>query len=273
MNAISNQSDAKLARRSLARRMEGHKALTVTIAFVAFMGLWHLYVAFIYDSPFIKLPTIPNTIQAFIDLIRSGELQVAAGESFWVLLIGSVPAIIAGTVFGLLIGSSWRADTALSPYIFAFFSTPFPALIPVFILIFGLGVSGKAAIVFTLVVVTMLLQTIAGVKNVDIRYLEAARAFGSPAWRTLIEVQFPAALPFIVAGIRLAIGRALVGVVIAEFDTALSGLGALIFKWAGRIQLPKAFVAALIFSITGILLAAVLRSIERRLERWKLSET
>ena len=122
-------------------------------------------------------------------------------------------------------------------------------MIPIFILLFGLGIIGKGTIVFTLVVTTVLLQTVAGVKTVDARFIEAARSLGTSRRRMLVDVQLPAALAFIIAGIRLAIGRALVGVVVAEFDTALSGLGALIFGYAGRLQLSNALVPALIFAV------------------------
>jgi ABC-type nitrate/sulfonate/bicarbonate transport system permease component len=113
------------------------------------------------------------------------------------------------------------------------------------------------------------LQTVAGVKSVDPRFLESARSFGSSGRRMLFEVQLPAALAFIVAGIRLAVGRALVGVVIAEFDTALSGLGALIFRYAGRLRLSEAFVPAIILALTGILASIGLRVLEKRYERWR----
>jgi len=184
-------------------------------------------------------------------------------------LLGSIPGIVLGILFGLIIGAVRPLNTSLSPYIFAFYATPFPALIPIFVLLFGLGNLGKSMIVFTLVITTVVLQTVAGVQNVDARFLEVARSFGSHPARTLLEVQLPASMSFIVAGIRLAIGRALVGVVVAEFDTALSGLGALIFRYSGRLQLSHAFVPAVVFSVTGIVVYIALRKAEQGLEKWR----
>ena len=152
-----------------------------------------------HESP-IDLPTPASTWTAFLELMESGELQEATRESFTVLFVGGVPGVVLGILAGLVVGASRPLDTALSPYIFAFFATPFPALIPIFVLLFGLGVIGKGMIVFTLVVTTVLLQTVAGVKSVDPRFLESARSFGSSRLRMLFEVQLPAALSFIVAG-------------------------------------------------------------------------
>jgi ABC-type nitrate/sulfonate/bicarbonate transport system permease component len=259
---------ATAPKRYVRGRVRIARGVIVVATFFVLLALWQGYVTFIYDSP-IALPTPASTWEAFLELVESGELQEALVESFTVLLAGGVPGVVIGIFAGLAIGATRPLDTAFSPYIFAFYATPFPALIPIFILLFGLGVVGKGMIVFTLVVTTVLLQTVAGVKTVDPRFLEAARSFGSSAPRMLFEVQMPAAMSFIVAGVRLAVGRALVGVVIAEFDTALSGLGALIFRYAGRLQLSEAFVPAVVLAATGIVLSIVLRRLEMRFERWR----
>lgn len=251
----------------LGPRVDLPRLAFIGAIFVVILLTWQGYVSLVYDQA-IPLPTPVSTIQAFIEMSESGELQEASLESAQVLLLGSIPGIVLGIAFGLIIGGIRPLDTSLAPYIYAFYATPFPALIPIFVLLFGLGNVGKSMIVFTLVVVTVLLQTVAGVRNVDVRFLEVARSFGSPPARTLLEVHLPASMVFIVVGIRLAIGRALVGVVVAEFDTALSGLGALIFRYSER-SLSHAFVPALVFSVTGILVYVALRKAEQRLERWR----
>jgi sulfonate transport system permease protein len=249
-------------------RRNRQQIVVVGGTFVVLLAAWQLYVSVIYESP-ITLPTPGSTVRAFIDMMESGELPDAMLESGEVLVVGSIPGVILGVVMGLFIGGFRPLDTALGPYLFAFYATPFPALIPIFVLLFGLDVLGKGMIVFTLVWTAVLLQTIAGVKSVDDRFLEVSRSFGSSPLRTLFEVQFPASLSFIVAGIRLAIGRALVGVVIAEFDTALSGLGALIFRHSGRLRLSEAFVPAVVLAVIGIVLSVLLRKAEARFEVWR----
>jgi ABC-type nitrate/sulfonate/bicarbonate transport system permease component len=252
----------------LRQRPDWSRLAFIGAVFVIILLVWQGYVTFVYDRP-IPLPTPGSTIGAFLEMSASGELWQASFESAQVLVLGAIPGIVLGIALGLVIGSIPPLNTSLAPYIYAFYATPFPALIPIFVLLFGLGNTGKAMIVFTLVITTVLLQTIAGVRNVDARFLEVARSFGSPPARTLLEVHLPASMTFIVAGIRLAIGRALVGVVVAEFDTALSGLGALIFRYSGRLALSHAFVPAVVFSVTGILIYVSLRKAEQHLEKWR----
>lgn len=261
-------TNATTESRDTRRRSRLGRAAVVVTTFLVILALWQSYVMYVYESPS-QLPTPGSTWDALLGLIESGQLQEAMRESFSVLLVGGIPGVVFGILAGLIIGATRPLDTEFTPYVFAFFATPFPAMIPIFILLFGLGIFGKGMIVFTLVVTTALLQTVAGVKGVDARFLEAARAFGSSKRRMLFEIQLPAALSFIVAGIRLAVGRSLVGVVIAEFDTALSGLGALIFRFAGRLRLSEAFVPAAILALTGIIASIVLRRLEARFERWR----
>jgi len=123
--------------------------------------------------------------------------------------------------------------------------------------------------VFFLVWITVVLQTIAGIRNVDPTYLEVASAFRTPHWRRWFAITFPAALPFVIAGIRLAIGRALVGVVVAEFETAVTGLGGLILLRAQQLDLAAAAVPALFLAAVGISITAALRAWEQRLKVWK----
>jgi len=269
-DAVPAPVAARRASRLDPRRYDLKRVAIVSGTFVLFLLAWHGFVTYVYEGALQEfLPTPASTVRAFRDLMATGDLQEAIRESGEVFVAGSIPAVVLGIALGLVIGAVRPLDTALAPYLFGFYATPFPALIPIFVLVFGLDLLGKGMIVFTLVITTMLLQTIAGVKSVDPRFLEAARAFGSSPVRTLVEVQLPAAMSFIVAGIRLAVGRALVGVVIAEFDTALSGLGALIFRNAGRLRLSEAFVPAVLLAIVGIVLSVILRRAERRLERWR----
>ncbi|HXF56219.1 MAG TPA: ABC transporter permease [Actinomycetota bacterium] len=216
-----------------------------------------------------ELPTPTSTWLALVEMARSGELWTATKESGLVLLVGTVPAIVLGIAMGVVIGGLRPLDVAFAPYLYAFYSTPFVALIPLFLLVFGVGFKGKVAIVFTLVWLPVLLQTIAGVRDVDPRLLEVGRSFRASEWRMLFEVRLPAAMSLIVAGIRLAVGRALVGVVVAEFDTAFSGLGAEIFRYSQRFRLSHALVPALVLAATGIVLTALLHRAEHRLERWR----
>jgi ABC-type nitrate/sulfonate/bicarbonate transport system permease component len=244
--------------RKAAPRVRLRKFLIWLATFGALLAIWQLYVN--RADSILDLPTPLSTVKAAYEMTVDGELGEALASSFAVLAAGAIPAIIVGVLMGLVIGSVRQLDV------------PFPALIPLFLLIFGVGFIGKVAIVFTLVWIAVLLQTIAGVKAVDPRYLEVGRSLGSTGIRAMFEIRLPAALSFIVAGVRIAVGRALVGVVIAEFDTALTGLGALIFRHSQRFRLSEALVPAVILAITGIVLTMLLRRLEGRLEVWKQTD-
>ncbi len=239
----------------------------VAVTFVVFLLFWQYYAT--HSGTVFEMPTPRSTAEAAADMWQSGELRTATIESGQVFLLGTIPAIILGVLMGVLIGGVRELDVAFSPYIFAFYTTPFVALIPIYLLIFGLDLVGKAAIVFSLVWVAVVIQTTAGVRDVDPRFLEVARSFRASWWRQMFEVRLPAASSLIVAGMRLAIGRALVGVVVAEFDTAFSGLGALIFRYAQRFELSYALVPAVVLGAFGVVLSSGLRQAERRLERWR----
>jgi len=252
------------------RRGRGHRASVAGATAVLMVVGWQLAAPRMGTA--FELPTPVSTLGAFIEMARSGELWQAARQSGLVLLVGTIPAIALGIVMGVIIGGVRPLDLAFSPYIYAFYSTPFVALIPLFLLVFGVGFEGKVAIVFTLVWLPVLLQTVAGVRDVDPRLLEVGRSFRANGWRILFEIRLPAAMSLIVAGVRLAVGRALVGVVVAEFDTAFSGLGAEIFRYSQRFRLSHALVPAFVLAATGIVLTALLHRAERRLERWRRVE-
>mgnify|MGYP000017637869 FL=1 len=197
------------------------------------------------------------------------EFREAAFSSGRVFLQGAVAGVLFGVAVGTVIGGNSLLDRALGPLVFAVYSTPFIALVPLFLVAFGFGVFSKSMIVFFLVFMTVVLQTIAGVRSVEPAYLEVADSFRAPTWRRWTEILLPGALPFIVAGIRLGIGRGLVGVVVAEFETAITGLGGVILQRSQNLQLAEGAVPAVFLATVGILLTAALRRLENRMNVWK----
>ena len=217
----------------------------------------------------LKMPGPLDVLHSIVTFGVSGEFWSAALESGRVFLQGLIPGTILGVFIGLVVGGFRLLDRSLGPLLFGVYTTPFIAIIPLLLILFGFGVKGKTMIVFFLVFITVVLQTIAGVRNVDPTYFEVSNAFRAPRWRRLFEVTFPAALPFIVAGIRLGIGRALVGVVVAEFETQVTGLGGVIIAKAQRLELADAMIPAIFLAAVGIALAAALRRWEQRIQVWK----
>jgi NitT/TauT family transport system permease protein len=239
------------------------------IALVIFVMLWHLASI---PAGKLLLPSPFDVLPAFWELLRTGQLVTATLSSLTVFLAGYALAIVVGVFLGVLMGGMPRLGETLEIYVNALNSTPRVAFIPFIILWFGLGVNAKIVVVFFQAVMPVLINTYAGVQNTDPDLLEAARSFGARRRQLFRYVMLPAALPYIVTGLRLGAANALVGTVIAELYTALSGLGYLIAQFGGTFQTAKYFGPVLVLAAIGMVISQSLKIIERRLARWKTSQ-
>jgi NitT/TauT family transport system permease protein len=164
----------------------------------------------------------------------------------------------------------WKTvDDALAVWISALYAAPIVALAPVLIIWFGFGLWSKVAVVFIMVVFPMVINTQAGLESVDRRLLLVARSFCGSRWKTFYTVALPSAAPFIVSGMRQSVGRGLVGVVIGELFGAKAGLGNIITTASSVFDMPTLFVAVVTLALAGIILTAILRSLELRLAAWR----
>ncbi len=217
--------------------------------------------------------TYPSAIaRAFVELVASGELQSYMKESVLVLIYASILSLVVGVVFGVIMGRSAMVEWATDMYINALYSTPMVAVIPLIVLWFGFRVPAKVVIVFLFMVFPILINTYEGVKNVDRNLQEVARSFCSnerQLWRHLI---IPSAVPFIVVGIRLAIGRGLVGMIVAEFYTSITGLGYMIVHYANAFETDKLFVPIVVVMLLGVGLMWLAKWVEVRIAPWRNSE-
>ncbi len=210
---------------------------------------------------------------AFYELTISGELPYYAAESLQILFYGLGFAILVGVPLAVLMARFKPVDWALDLPINALYSTPMVALVPLLVLWFGIYMQAKIIVVFLFAVFPILINTYQGVRECDKNMLEVARSFRSPEWRMWQDVLLPFALPYIAAGIRLAIGRGLVGMVIAEFYTTISGLGFMITRYANIFETDKTFVPVILLMFLGIALTAGLKWIERRIAPWSRADT
>jgi ABC-type nitrate/sulfonate/bicarbonate transport system permease component len=206
---------------------------------------------------------------AFVDMIRDGTLPHALASSMEVLGIGFALGTAAGIVLGLAAGRSEAFAALLELPVNALYATPTVALIPLIVLWFGFAVTTKTVVVFLFVVFPVLINTTRGVREVDPDLIEVARSFCSSERRMWLDLILPSALPYIVTGLRLAIGRALIGVIVAEFYTSLSGLGDLITTNENNFQTARMFVPVVVVAVIGIVLTALLEWAERRLAQWR----
>jgi ABC-type nitrate/sulfonate/bicarbonate transport system permease component len=217
--------------------------------------------------------TYPSAIAcAFFILVGNGELQSYMNESLLVLTYASILSVLAGVLLGVIMGRFSIVEWAADIYVNALYSTPMVALVPLIVLWFGFKVPAKVIIVFLFMVFPVLLNTYEGVKNVDRNLQEVARSFcssESQLWRHLI---IPSAIPFIVAGVRLAIGRGLVGMIVAEFYTSVTGLGYMIVRYANALETDKLFVPIVMVMILGVGLLSLAKWVEGRIAPWRSSE-
>jgi NitT/TauT family transport system permease protein len=142
------------------------------------------------------------------------------------------------------------------------------AVVPLLVLWFGIYMKAKIIVVFLFAVFPLLINTYQGVRECDKNMLEVAKSFRSNEWRTWQDVLLPFAVPYIIAGIRLAIGRGLIGMIIAEFYTTISGLGYMITKYANIFAMDKTFVPVIVLMVLGVSLTSLLKWLGRRIAPW-----
>ena len=206
---------------------------------------------------------------AFVDMVRDGSLGHALASSLEVLGLGFLFGSVAGVVIGLAAGRSETIAALIDLPVNALYAVPAVALVPVIVLWFGFEVTTKTIVVFFFVIFPVLINTTRGVREVDPELVEVARSFCSSERRMWFDLILPSALPFIVTGLRLAIGRALIGVIVAEYYTSLSGLGDLITTNASNFQTARMFVPIVVIALLGVIFTALLELAERRLVQWR----
>jgi NitT/TauT family transport system permease protein len=206
---------------------------------------------------------------AFWDLLITGQLQTALYESLRPFALGYGLAIVIGIPLGLIIGRFRVAEAALGIYITAGYAMPLVALVPLLMLWLGLGFAVKVAVVFLMSLFPICINTWLGVTAVPKTLIEVGKSFVAPDVVILRRIILPATLPYIMAGIRLAVGRAVVAMVIAEFFTTISGLGAVIINSANNFDTATMFVPIIILMIMAIGLNSFIGFVERRVAPWQ----
>jgi ABC-type nitrate/sulfonate/bicarbonate transport system permease component len=218
--------------------------------------------------------TYPTAVaSAAVDMTSEGVLLEAIWESLSVLALGLTLGVVVGVALGVLAGRSRIASALMDVPTIALYATPMVALVPVLVLWFGFGVQAKVVVVFLFAVFPVLINTAAGVREVDPRLEEVATSFCSSEARMWRDLIVPSALPYIVTGIRLAIGRALVGIVVAEFYTALAGLGYVIVAEANQFRTDRVMVPVVVLMALGVLLTKAVEVAERRLSPWAQAQS
>ncbi len=234
------------------------------VGVAVFLSIWEI-AARVHGEPLV-LPTVSAILAALWDLIISGELIAALGESIFLLLIGLVVATIVGFVFGTIIARSRTAYWMLNPYFSALFVTPTIALVPLVLVWFGFGMTGRVLVVVLAALVPILFSVASGLREDPKDLVEVARSFGVKGEIPLLfTVRLRAALPVLMAGLRLAAGRGVVGMAVAETYLRLGGIGGLIKSYGSTFQTDYVFASILPLSLLGITLVSIIAAVERRL--------
>jgi sulfonate transport system permease protein len=260
--------DKARAERAAGTRRTRRAILNLAIRLVSvavFLVLWEITGRGIDPVLF----TTPSAVAvAAVEMIRSGELWTYLYPSLVVLLYGFTLAVIFGIGIGLLLARYWVLDVALSVYITFLYSIPSVALVPLIVLWAGYEQTAKVIILFLFAFFPMVINTYQGVKAVDPKLIEVGRAFRCNEGQLWANIVIPASLPFIVTGLRLALGRGLIGMVLADLYTALSGIGYLIARTAATYQVNRMFVPIVTLGLLGVTLTALLRLIEKYVAPW-----
>jgi ABC-type nitrate/sulfonate/bicarbonate transport system permease component len=248
------------ARRLMPRWMITLAALCVFLAFWEFFGR---QINPIFGS-------YPSAIfVAFIELVRNGKLATALAQSLQPFVVGYSIAILVGVPLGLVLGRFRTAEAALGIFITGGYAMPLVALVPLLILWFGLGFSVKAAVIFLMSIFPIVINTWLGVKSVPKALIEVGRSLVASDAVILRRIVLPATLPYIMAGIRLAVGRAVVGMVIAEFFTEISGLGGIIINSANNFDTATMFVPIIVLMVLAVGLNWLIGWCERVIAPWQ----
>jgi NitT/TauT family transport system permease protein len=260
--------DRSRAQQVAARRRRNKQILTIGIrcaSLAIVLTLWEVFGANIDPVLF----TTPSKIAAAaVTMIGSGELWTYLWPSLVVLAIGLTLAATIGIAIGLLLARFWVLDVAFGVYITFLYSTPSVALVPLIVLWAGFETTAKVVILFLFAFFPMTINTYQGVKNVDSKLIEVGRAFRCSEAQLWTNIVLPGALPFIVTGLRLAVGRGLIGMVLADLYTAISGIGYLIVRTASTYQVDKMFVPIVTLGLLGVTLTALLRLLEIKVAPW-----
>jgi NitT/TauT family transport system permease protein len=209
---------------------------------------------------------------AALQLIQSGALKKALIQTLWPFAVGMALTVVIGIALGIVM-AQWRVlEYVLDPFINALYAIPRIALVPLIILWAGLEFVGKVTILVSVAIFPITVNTYSGIRDVRGSMLEIGRAYGATEWQIFWKIVLPAAVPFIMAGIRLAVGLAIIGIIVAEFFTAISGLGGMIVEYANVFATAKLFVPIIVIAIVGVVLTELVMWLERRMSRWRQLE-
>lgn len=251
---------------------EYRRPILGAVSVIGFFLLWEWVSTYVVTvDPFFF--TQPSKIAVAAKELFSGsqlwkDLAVSSKAFLW----GFSFAVLIGIPLGVVMGWRRRAEYTLDPFLTALYASPLVALAPLLIIIFGVGLTGKAVLVFLLSVFPFIFNSFAGVKSTDRLLVNVVRSFGGREKDIYCKVILPSILPYMVAGARIAIGRGIVGIIVGEFYAASEGIGFAISRFGDTYRLPEMFAAILLLMIVAVIFTEGLRKLESMLAPWRIGQ-
>ncbi len=240
------------------------------ISIFAGLLIWEILARLLLENELL-IPPPSSVFGSFWRLTISGQLNKHFSATLIEFAYGFSTACIVGIVIGYFMGMYKWIDEIMDPWIATLYSIPIITVVPLIIIWCGIGMLSKVIVVFKITAVAIILNTAAGIKNLDPVWLELAKSLRLSAWETTYKIRFPGALPYVITGMRLGVGRALLGVVVAELMAANAGLGYLLRDSSETWDSPKLFVTVFLLATIGLATFNLIKRFERRMAPWRQS--
>lgn len=243
--------------------------ITQIVTLFLLLALWEWYAA----DKSIGLIAPPSRIAeaAYRLVVVDQALIVALAGSIGNMMVGMALAIAVGIPLGVLMGRSKLIENVLDPYVMFLYVLPSVAFVPVLVVILGIDIKLRLALIFLSAVFPLMINTIAGVKNVDSELVDGGRSFCASELQIMRTIILPASVPFIFAGIRIGFSAAWVGAIVAEMTAIITGVGGLLLESASRFRTAEVFVAIFGIMIIAVAIQVVTSRVERWLTPWRRS--
>lgn len=238
------------------------------VSILAGLAIWELLARLLLENELL-IPPPSSVARTFWKLTVTGQLNKHLAATLIEFAYGFTIACIVGVVLGYFMGMYKRFDEIMDPWIATLYSIPIIAVVPLIIIWFGIGMTSKVIVVFKITAVAIILNTAAGIKNLDPVWLELAKSLRLSGWETTYKIRVPGALPYIITGMRLGIGRALLGVIVAELMASNAGLGFLLRDSSETWDSPKLFVTVFLLAAMGLVSFNLIKRFERRMAPWR----
>ena len=266
-SAVGSDAEEAAPRRSFYAQNE--TTIIGTISVVAFLFFWEYAVAQKWvNALFTSSPL--RIINAGAAMVKEGTIWQDLATSGLEFGLGFGLATIIGVPLGILMGWYRRLNAVLEPFVNALYATPRIALLPLIVIWFGIDLGSKVAIVFLSTVFPILVNTMVGIRTVDRDFVKVARSFGASDRQLFMTVALPSSVPFLLTGLRLGLGHALIGIVVGEMYGATSGIGYMMAVAGATFQTDRVMVGIIIIAASGMIMTQILKMIEMRFEKWRV---